>query len=116
METDIREIVWKQLIDYIDSEELFFPAKIRNQISEDAHEILDLYVSIMLDRGMLREFRKMSVINRIAFWFFKRRMRKQQQDDQLTEVYVKGPEWDSGKECSFQQLSGLVYGGDDAVH
>lgn len=101
-------MVWRQLLDYIESEELFFPFKIRRNISPDAHVILNEFVSLLVERNMLVDFRRKSLSNRIAMWIYRRRLRKLAERDEILEVYVKGPYWETGKVRSWIELSGTL--------
>lgn len=104
--TELREDVWKQLVDYIESEDLFFPVKIRQRISAEVYDIFDSFIDLMLRRKMLLEFRKKSVYNRIAHWLLKFKMRKKVNKTELVEIYVKGPNWEIDKARTFSDLLG----------
>lgn len=103
----LKEMVWKQLIDYIDSEDLFFPFKIRQKVSDEAHQILDEFVELMLERKMLVEFRRKNIFNRIALWIFKRKIKDHEKKDELTQIYVKGPNWDVYKDQTYAEVAGI---------
>jgi hypothetical protein len=103
---DLKEIVWKQLIDYIQTEDLFFPFKIRNQVSEDAHETFEEFLQLLLEHKMLIEFKKKSFFNRIAHWIFKRKIKERDDKDQLAQIYVKGPNWEENKAKSYAEITG----------
>lgn len=104
----LREQVWRQLIDFIDPEELFFPFKIRKMINEEAHPILDGFLTLMIDRGMLVEFQQQSMVNKIAHWFYRFRIRKSEDKENMLEVYAKGPNWEAHKDRTFAQLAGEI--------
>lgn len=104
----LKEIVWKQLLDYIESEDLFFPFKIRKKVSEDAHETFEEFLELMLEKKMLIEFRKKSIFNRIALWIFKRKMKDREDKDQITQIYVKGPAWETYKSSTYAEVAGLA--------
>jgi hypothetical protein len=110
-----RETVWRQLLDYIEMEELFFPFKIRRNISPDAHVILNEFISLLIERKMLVDFRRKSLSNRIALWIYRLRLRKMAERDEILEVYVKGPYWETGKTRSWSQLSGVLEGASAEV-
>lgn len=104
----LRETVWRQLIGYIEEQEYFFPFKIRQQISEDAYPILDDFINLLKERGMIVEFQRKSFFNRIAHWIYKRKMRKQNQNPELLEVYTKGDNWETGKNRTYAELAGVI--------
>ena len=107
-QTQLRETVWRQLVGYIDEQEFFFPFKIRQQISEDANPILDDFVKLLIERSMIVEFRRKSFFNRIAHWIYRRRMKRQNQDPELLEVYTKGENWDTAKHRTYAELAGVI--------
>jgi len=104
----LKEIVWRQLIDYIQSVDLFFPIKIRNQVSEDAHQTLDEFLELLKEQKMLVEFSKKSIFNRIAHWIFKRKIKQREDREQLAQIYVKGPNWDSLKTKTYAEVTGTT--------
>lgn len=104
-ETGMGETVWRQLIDYIDSNDLFFPQKIRQNISGEAEVIFESYMALMKARKMLIKFEKKSISNRIALWLFKFRFRKRKKNAELLDIFIKGPAW---KELKDKPLSELV--------
>jgi hypothetical protein len=105
---EMREIVWRQLIDYIQGEDLFFPFKIRRRITEDAYPILDEFIQLMLEREMLVEFQRKNFFNRIAHWFYTRKIRKQGNEEDVLEVYIKGPNWLKASEHTYAEISGQI--------
>ena len=107
-QTRLRETVWRQLVGYIDEQEYFFPFKIRQQISEDAYPILDDFINLLIERGMLVEFKRKSFFNRIAHWIYKRRMKRQNQNPELLEVYTKGDNWETAKTRTYAELAGVI--------
>lgn len=111
----LKEIVWKQLIDYIESEDLFFPYKIRKQISEDAHQTFEDFLELLLEKKMLMDFKKKNVFNRIAHWIFKRKIKERDDKDQLSQIYVKGPAWEENKGKSHAEVAGLEQPGDAEI-
>lgn len=110
METteNLKELVWNQLVDYIESEELFFPFKIRQKISEDADETFNKFLELMIDKKMLVEFQKKSIFNRIAMWIFKRKIKDNANRDELMQIYVKGPAWEEFKGHSYAEVAGVA--------
>ena len=105
-EDNIKEAIWRQLIELIEAEELFFPEKIRKRINEESKPFLAEFVDTMISCGMLIEFSKKSLSNRIAHWIFKVKIRKKENRDGLLEIYVKGPDWEKLKSLSFAQIKG----------
>lgn len=104
-EREMGEKVWRQLIDYIDSSDLFFPQKIRQNITGEAEIIFESYMKLMIERKMLIKFEKKSISNRIALWLFKFRFRKRNRTAELLDIFIKGPAW---KELKDKPLSELM--------
>lgn len=93
-EDNIKEVIWRQLIELIEADKLFFPEKIRKRINDGAKPFLADFLKTMIDCGMIVEFKQKSLSNRIAHWIFKVKMRKKENRENLLEIYVRGPEWE----------------------
>lgn len=106
-EDTIKEVIWRQLIQLIEEDQLFFPEKIRKRINDEARPFLEEFLDIMLKNGMLMEFRKKSLSNRIAHWIFKVKIRKRENKGGLLEIYVKGSGWEKLKKLSYLQITGV---------
>ena len=111
-----QEQIWHQIIKIIDSEEMFIPWKIKQQISPQEHWIFDNYMKVMLDNKMLIEFKSKGLFNRIAYWMIARKFKNHENKKELLDLYVKGPKWETNKQLNFQQVGGDISAEGNIVH
>lgn len=100
-----QEKVWRNLLDYVESQDMFFPDLIRNRLNPAALEIFERYLSLMLEHEMLIPFRKQSFFNRVASWLLWLRFKLFKRKQKVPQVYVRGPGWDQWKRIPLEDLS-----------
>jgi len=88
-----KDQVWRNLLEYIDSQEMFFPAKVRGHLNPAAEEIFDEFMSLMLRHRMLIHFKRSGLVNRFAYIIFWLKKKLFSRDRRVPEIYVKGPGW-----------------------
>lgn len=112
---DQQEVIWRQIIELIETEEMFIPWKVEQRISPEAHEIFKKYLAIMIESGMLVEFRSQSLMNKFTFWMLKQKFKNHENRDELLNLFVKGPKWDTYKSLSFTQIGGDIEGTEEKI-
>lgn len=100
-----REQVWRNLLEYIDSQDLFFPRRVRSRLNPEAEKIFDDFLELMLRHKMIIPFRKKNPTNRIAYWFYWLRTKLFSKARKVLKIYVKGPGW---KEPGGQSLDEIT--------
>lgn len=100
-----KEQVWRNLLEFIDSNEMFFPEQVRSRLNPAAEEIFEEFISLMLRHKMIVPFRKSSFTNRIAYMLFWLRTKLFSKQKRVPEIYIKGPGW---REPGGQSLDELI--------
>lgn len=88
-----REHVWRNLLEYIDSQDVFFPSVVRSQINPAAEEIFDEFIKILISHRMIIPFKSRSLAYRLAYVLLWIRHRVIRREKKMPEIYVKGPGW-----------------------
>jgi hypothetical protein len=100
-----KDQVWRNLLEYIDSQDMFFPTRIRSKLNPEAEKIFDEFLELMLRHKMIIPFKKKNLTNRIAHWIFWLRTKLSSKNRQVQQVFVKGPGW---KEPGGQSLDEIT--------
>jgi hypothetical protein len=100
-----KEQVWRNLLEYIDSQEMFFPGRVRSRLNPEAEKIFDEFLGMMLRHRMIIPFKKKNFTNRIAHWVFWLRTKLFIKDKLVPRIFVKGPGW---KEPGGQSLDEIM--------
>ena len=99
-----KEQVWRNLVGYIESQDLFFPSQIRSRLSPVAEEIFEDFLGLMLRHKLLIPFKKKNIAHRLAYLFFWLKTKLFSREKRLVEIYVKGPAWKDPDSLSLNEL------------
>ncbi|HUX07380.1 MAG TPA: hypothetical protein VMX35_08710 [Acidobacteriota bacterium] len=100
-----KDQVWRNLLEYIDSQELFLPSRVRSRLNPEAESIFEEFIGLMLCNKMIIPFKKKNLTNRIAHWIFWLRTKLFSRDRKVPTIYVIGPCW---KEPGGQSLDEIL--------
>ena len=100
-----KEQVWRNLLEYIDSNEMFFPEHVRSRLNPAAEEIFEEFIALMLRHKMIVPFKKSSLTNRLAYMLFWLRTKLFSKQKHVPVIYMKGPGW---KEPGGQSLDEVL--------
>ena len=110
-----KDKVWRNLLDYIDSQELFFPALVRQRLNPEAEEIFDEFLEIMKSHRMIVPFRRRNLSHFIAYILLWIRYRVFRWGKPVPEVFVKDSGWSESCARPLDELVGVESGEPDKL-
>jgi hypothetical protein len=104
--TSDKERVWRNLLDYIESQDMFFPDVVRGRLNADAESIFNEFMEQMLRRRMIVPFKRSGFVNRIAYVLFWLKTKLFSRDRRVPEIHVRGPGWQEFRGLSLSEVEG----------
>jgi hypothetical protein len=101
-----KDKVWRNLLEYISSQDIFFPDLVRNRLNPAAAEIFDEFIDLMLRHKMLIPFKQRSLAHRFAYILLWLKLRIIKRKKKVPQIFVKGPGWAEPGGQSLDELAG----------
>jgi hypothetical protein len=101
-----KDKVWRNLLEYINSQDIFFPDLVRNRLNPGAAEILDEFIDLMLRHKMIVPFKRCSLAHRFAYFILWIKLRIFKRKKKMPQIFVRGPGWAEPGGQSLDELAG----------